>query len=303
MRVLVIGVAGRVGRVVAGWLAARGSVAAVTGLDERPCQPPVPGMRFLRARLSGREWLPLLDEADAVIHLPGAEWPLRNARDEGAVLATSKAALAAAAAAGVPRLIVAQSAALYGSQPDGPIPATAIPRGYRGGAYARTRALLADYLDLLSRAARQTVLTRLRVASLCDAAQPDLADWFASGPGFACGGELRRFQAAHSDNLCAAIEVALREDLPGIFHVGSYDGGATFRAAAELLGGRAACAPLGALMLRAWWRWRFHGARTPPGWVRALVRGGVLDDSELAGRVPAWGRRGTLDALRAARPR
>ncbi len=82
MRVLVTGVAGSLGRLVAERLLDDPAVESVIGLDARTCHPPLPGLHFVRAALRQPEWTPLLNDVDAVIHLAGAEWPTRRQRKD-----------------------------------------------------------------------------------------------------------------------------------------------------------------------------------------------------------------------------
>ena len=67
MRVFIGGVAGNTGRLLAERLLSSMRVDAVTGLDDRPCYPPLPGLRFVRAAYQQREWWPHL--ALSLIHI------------------------------------------------------------------------------------------------------------------------------------------------------------------------------------------------------------------------------------------
>lgn len=283
------------GRLVAAWLAGDPAVDSVTGLDAAALVPPVPGVRFVRARLHQPEWLPLLEGLDAVIHLDGAAWPWRQRAVERSTVADGKAALGAFAAAGVPKVIVAQSAALYGYQPPGPVAESAPVRGYQAGAFARARAMLSDTLDVLAEAAHTTVFTRLRCGWICGPHHTGLARALAGG--IACGAG-RRLSVVHEDDLACAIRLALEKDLPGVYNVAA-EGGITFRDAAALVGNPdPACVPPGWLALRAWWRGRVYGERIPPGFYRGLL----LDVARItaAGWTPRYPPRETVLACMAA---
>ena len=155
MRVLITGVVGGLGRLLAGRLLADTHVESVTGLDARVCHPPVPGMAFVRADLRQPEWTGLLREADVVIHLAGMGWPLPwRRRDDGesARIEGTKACCGRRSdARHAPDRV--NSAALYGPQPPGPVSETAPVVGHRHGAYARAQ--IEDISGRCSRRSRE----------------------------------------------------------------------------------------------------------------------------------------------------
>jgi nucleoside-diphosphate-sugar epimerase len=157
-------------------------------------------------------------------------------------------------------------------------------------------ALLADYQETLDW--RDTVLTDLRAAWPCGPHDLVLARALVSGPVLACGCGERAIQVTHEDDLMAALLLAIRDDLPGVYHVAS-DGHLTFHELAALVGKDQACTPLPWLMIWRWLRWRLRGMPTPPGWVRSFYAGSVLDTSKL--RAMGWTpRHTTREAVLAA---
>jgi UDP-glucose 4-epimerase len=289
MRVLITGVAGHTGRLLAERLLIEPDIDAVTGIDARVCYPPIPGLRFVRVQPRQPEWLPLLAEVDAAIHLDGLRWPPPWSRrdQEARLVEDSKFFLHGAASAGVPKLIMLTSAALYGPQPPGPVTESAPIRGHEGSAYARARAQVSDVLDGMR---YNGVLARLRAAWLCGPRHLALIRAFDSGPVRACGYEDRVLDVLHEDDLIAAVLLALRRDLVGIYNVGA-SGGIALRDAAALVSDNQTCAPLGWLVVRAWWRWRWLRWRTPPLWVRSLYDTRPLDSGKL--RAVGWAPRHT----------
>ena len=164
MRVLITGVASSLGRLLTGRLLADPAVENVTGLDVRACHPPIAGLRFVRARLDQPDWLPLLDGIDRVVHLAALrDWPARRDLRTMPPPDAHKRLLSAVVGAGVPRVIVVNSALLYGPQDRTPLAETAPVRGHTAGPYARQQAMLADYLDALAAQNPQTRLIRLRM--------------------------------------------------------------------------------------------------------------------------------------------
>lgn len=309
MRVLITGVVGGLGRLLAGRLLADTHVESVTGLDARVCHPAVPGMAFVRADLRQPEWTGLLHEADVVIHLAGMGWPLPwRRRDDGesARIDGTKTLLRALEVTPVTRLIVVNSAALYGPQPPGPVSETAPVEGYRHGAYARARAQIEDILGALLPSIPGMAVTRLRTAWIMGGHHQILIRHFAQGPVLACGLEDRRLAVVHEDDLVDAIAFALRHGLNGIYNVAAAESLA-YGETAALVDQVRGCVPLAWVTLRAWWRWRWRGQRTPPGWVRSLYHSQPLAIAALngAGWAPQYGPReaaaAALEAFEAGR--
>ncbi len=306
MRILIAGVASRIGRRLAARLVHEPDISAVTGLDPRACYPPVEGLRFIRAGFDRPEWTPALHEIDAAVILPGLAWPPRwhdRAAEPGRIRAV-QSVLDACAAAPVTKLVVANSAALYGIQPPDPVRETAPVRGgHVTSAYARSRARLADVLDLFAEDYPGT-LTRYRAGWLCGPHHLALLRQFTGEPVLACGYEQRALSVIHEDDLVDALVFALRNDLPGVYNVAAAHG-LSFNDIAALTGKQHACTPLPWLVVRAYVRWRWLRWRTPPLWVRALYRGAPLDVSKLsaAGWTAQYSARAafveTLDVLRA----
>lgn len=298
MRVFITGVAGTIGRLVAEQLAGDPTIEHVTGFDTRPCRPPVPGMQFVRATPQQPEWTPLLDHVDVAVHVGGlVSWPARRGR-ETTLVADSKHILRAMLASGVRKIIVANSGAIYGARSGHPARETDPVRGHQDSAYARARAEIADFLDVLVRDRPDVTVTRLRAAPITGPRYLAPVRYFAGGPVLACGREDRVFQALHEDDLVSALRLAIHHDLPGIYNVCA-DRGVSYRELAALLDRDQTCAPLAWIVLRAWWLWSWWRRRTPPNWVRSLYRGPVVSAERLlaAGWTP---RHTTRDAAAAA---
>ncbi len=301
MRVLIAGVAANSGRMLAERLLAMPGVESVIGLDEGRCTPPVPGLHFVRAPYNQPEWTAQLSSVDAVVLLMGLHWPRRRQTPESALVANSKAVVQAALGAGVSKIVVAQSAALYGAQPPGPLTESAPLRGQSASAYARARAQMSDFLVAIAPRFVQTTITELRAAWICGPHHMTPIRVLTGQPVLVCGAEERVLQVVHEDDLVTALLLTLAETLPGAYNVAP-DDGVSFRDLASLLGDSRACMPLAGIVLRAWWEWRWRGQPVPPDWTRSLYRACMLDAGRLrtAGWTPAHGTRATLTAALAA---
>lgn len=308
MRVFIVGVARHSGRLLAEHLLVQPSITAVGGLDDRACVPPVCGLAFVRADVVRPEWTAALEGVDAAVVLLGLAWPQRwhSRAAEQQLVTQTKTALQRLQAAGIPKIVVAQSAALYGL-PAGAesdlLDEHAPVRGHRANAYARARAQVADYLDLFA-TEYAGVLTRLRTAWIVGSRHLALARLCATEPVLACGYENCVLPVIHEADLVRALAFAVMHDLPGVYHVGAAEG-LRFHEVAALVGKQHACTPLPWLVVRAWARWRWLRWATPPLWVRALHRGAGLDVRKLsaAGWSPQVTARAAfleaLDVLRA----
>ncbi|MBN1681726.1 MAG: NAD-dependent epimerase/dehydratase family protein [Anaerolineae bacterium] len=300
MRVLVTGVASSLGRLVAERLLAEPAVETVIGLDDRACRPLVPGIRFVRANLRRPEWTSVLDGVDAAVVLGGVQGWLSGRSATMRLVEDGKYILRAMITAGVPKIITGSSMVVYGPQPRVPITETLPVRGHQASPYARSLALLSDYVDTLAQPG--TTITRLRSAWVCGPHESTPMRYLASRPVLACGHTEHRIQAVHEDDLVAAFWLAIRHDLPGVYNVAA-DDGCPVRDVAALVGCSRVCVPLPWLALRGWLRLR--GFRRSSGWVRALYCSGHLDTARLraAGWRPAYSTRQVLaEGLAMVRP-
>jgi hypothetical protein len=141
------------------------------------------------------------------------------------------------------------------------------------------------------------VITRLRAAWITGPHHPALLHYLRGGGARACGFAHHWVQAIHEAELIAALRLAIREDLPGVYHVAP-DGGLPLGEAAMLFGEHRACVSLARLLLEAWWGWRWRGQPTPPAWVMSLYHSHPLEAVKLreAGWSPAYGTRAALAA-------
>jgi len=212
------------------------------------------------------------------------------------MLAASRAVIRACVERRVPRMIVANSAALYGSYgAEGCVREDAAVRGYVASAYARARAHLSDFLDVIAASEYTGVLTRLRIGWIAGARNTEPVRHFLRLPAQVCGYEERVLPLVHEDDALAAIEHVLWHDVPGIYNVAAPDG-VTFQDVATLLGRNRPCVPRAWVTWRAWWGWRWQGWPTPPLWSRSLVDGGRVCTDRL--RAEGWfPRRTAREAL------
>lgn len=303
MRLLITGVAGGAGRLLAQRLLDDPAVTALTGLDERPLRPAIPGLRFVRVALDQPEAGGLVAGMDAIVHpasLDGGADGSRRAPERVPVDRT-KRLVDLAQAANVRRLVVILSGAVYGGPRGAAHHEGDRIRGHGAGSLVRAQAQIADYLDAVAARWPSGALVQFRVAWLCGPGAMRLVRWWQRAPVIACGRGEQLFQALHPDDLVAAVRLALRDGLTGVYNAGDAEP-LPLHAVAQVVGRAGACAPLGLLLLRAWLAQYRGGGAPSADALRALYGGGVLDTSRLreAGWVPRYTTRGALlDALAA----
>lgn len=192
MRIVVIGATGNVGTALLRRLHAAPEVDAIVGVSrhgpERDGEP-YDGVEWRRIDVSSPESAPSLVEAmrgaDAVVHLA---WIIRPNRDLELLARTnvegSRRVFEAAAAAGVPQLVVASSIGAYGredEQPPGPERADeSFPRhGAPLSHYGRQKSAVELLLDGIEAAHPEMTVSRLRPGLIFQAeAGPEIRDYF-----------------------------------------------------------------------------------------------------------------------------
>ena len=217
--VVVTGAAGDLGRRLVARLEADPTVGRVVALDRRPV-PEGPKAVAYQLDLSTAPLAPLLEGADAVVHLAWSRPGPRDRAPASADLVGTRRLLEAAAAAGVRRLVHLSSATVYGAWPDNPVPLTedAPVRPNPGFAYAVGKAeaerLVAEWREAAS--GRAAVL---RPAVVLGARRER---WLSRALGTTAqpGGEPGRPQQfVHADDAVSAIVAALAGGLDGPYGV------------------------------------------------------------------------------------
>lgn len=172
-----------------------------------------------------------LDDVDALVHLAwnpdlaealGAQPAVRRARqmDEVRTLVT------AAAAAGVPHLVLVTSTMIFGARPDNPVP---LPEDFPGRA-AETEGLVADLVaaeeELRSLAPAHTGLrtTVVRPAALVGPGVDTMITRHFEAPRLLrLKGTEPRWSFCHVDDLATALLAVVHGDLPDQVSVGAWD--------------------------------------------------------------------------------
>jgi UDP-glucose 4-epimerase len=225
--ILVTGVAGYWGSRVAARLAAEGS-CHVIGLDAEQPAGERNGLDFVLADVRNPLLVELLkaENVDTVCHLAFQHSTRRSeAAFDANVIGTTKL-LGACAEAGVWKVVLKSSTAIYGARPtnsaflgeDHPL------RGSRRYGYTRDLVEIETFCNGFSRRVPKMVLTSLRFASIVGPGADTPMTRFLRTP-WAPGlmGFDPMMQVIHENDVVAALLHAVKEDVPGAFNIAATD--------------------------------------------------------------------------------
>lgn len=229
---------------------------------------------------------------DVVVHLGSGDHDARARRRENVTEGVDKT-LAEAIERDANHLVFVSSAMVYGAWPNNPIPLTedAILRPDVEFVYARQLAAAEAMSDRWRRQRSGRTVTVLRpVVTMAAGGTSQLARSLAAGLGQRFGEEDPPAQFLHLDDLAAAVVVAVKRRLDGVFNVApdGWIGGERVRA---LTGDRPRLQlPDRAADVLARLRWRFQRGPIPPG-LRSYTRAPWLVAND---RLKAQGWRPTV---------
>src|SRR3954453_823152 len=123
--VVITGVSGFLGQAVLRRLAPSPSVGRLVGLDVREPGFRPRGLEFHLVDVAGSDLGPLFDGADVLVHLAGVHDAIPDEDLMARInVGGTRRVLEAAAAAGVSKIVLVSSAAVYGAWPNNPVPLT-----------------------------------------------------------------------------------------------------------------------------------------------------------------------------------
>jgi UDP-glucose 4-epimerase len=310
MRVIVIGASGNVGTSVLEALAEEPRVSEVIGVARRLPKLPFPKVAWAQADITETDLTPLLEGADAVVHLAWAIQPSHDeALQERINVGGSRRVFEAVAAAGVPALVYASSVGAYSVGPkerqvDESWPTNGIP----SSVYSRHKATVERELDSFERRNPETRVVRLRPGLIFKGESASeirrlflgpLVPNFVARPKlipFVPRTDRLRFQAVHASDVGQAYRQAIVREVSGPFNIAAAPdiGPAEL---AMLLGAREVAVPARVLRRLAQVTWKAHLQPADPGWID-LALGVPLMDCGRAEAELGWQPRLTsLQAL------
>jgi UDP-glucose 4-epimerase len=221
--VVITGVSGFLGQAVLRRLAASPSVGRLVGLDVREPGFRPRGLQFHLVDVAGSDLRPMFEGVDVLVHLAGVHDAIP---DEDLVarvnVGGTRRVLEAAAAAGVSKVVLVSSAAVYGAWPNNPIPLTedAPLRPNPGFALGVHKAELERLLAEWALARPAVTTTVLRPAFVLGArADHAIARLIRARVPLTVGGSVAPVQFVHEDDATEAIALAVERELPGVYNV------------------------------------------------------------------------------------
>jgi nucleoside-diphosphate-sugar epimerase len=312
MRVVVTGATGNVGTSLVRALAADEGVSEVIGVARRRPSWEHAKTRWVQADVATDPLEPIVDGADAVVHLAWLIQPSHDERElERVNLGGTRRVFEATADAGVPALVHASSIGAYSPGPkDRPVdeswPTNGIPTSF----YSRHKAAAERMLDEVERDRPGLRSVRLRPGLIFKAeAGTEIRRYFAGPllPRTLVRPELvrvvprmprLRVQAVHTEDVAEAYRLAVTDERAGgAYNVAAepvIDPGTLAR---EF---RAIQVPLPPRLVRALAAvtWRAHLQPTPPGWLDMGLGVPIMDTTRIRTELGWTPRRSALDALR-----
>lgn len=311
--VCVTGVAGAFAARVARALAEdEGHVGRVVGVDTRPPEGDLGGVKFVRADIRTPVVGKVLavEDVDAVVHLD-VNPPERSRGGSGAkernVIGSMQLLAACQRSSTVRTLVLGSSTAVYGTSPRDPAKFTESLQA-RGGVHSgfgKDVVEIEGYVRGLARRRPEIIITTLRMAQLLDARVDSSLRSYLSNPLLPTAlGYDPRLQVLHLDDAIGVISASIRHDRPGTFNVAG-DGVLLLSQMARRLGRPTIPLPpigFGSAARRVV---SGMGGQISPDLHRLLTFGRVVDCAalrEIFGYDPRYSTEETFEGFRAGMP-
>ena len=281
MKVVVIGGTGNVGTSVVRALSSDPAIEQVVGVARRLPRFAPPKTEWVQADITSSPLVPILDGADAVIHLA---WAIQPSRDEDALRATnvdgSLRVFDAVSKARVPTLVYASSVGAYSPGPkDREVDESWPTDGIETSFYSRHKAEVESILDEFERGEPGVRVVRLRPGLIFKGEAATGIRRLFLGPfvpriAFSRRAlvvvpdiQRLRFQAVHTDDVAEAYRLALHDqDARGAYNVAA-DPVLDPSVLADALGARPVKVSARVLRGLAAATWRARLQPTPEGWL------------------------------------
>ena len=261
----------------------------VVNLDIRPPAVPKSRTRFVRMDIRDRGMAALIAEErpDALVHLAFVLNPIRDEHTMYDIDVNGTAnVLDAAAASGVPHLLVASSTTAYGAWPDNPVP---IPeehpvRGLPAYEYARDKTEIDRLCQLWAAQHPDSTMTIVRPTIVFGPNVDNYIVRFWQNSPFVVlpDGRDADWQYVHEDDVVDALSRLLSEQRGGIFNV-TADGTVKMSEAARIAGLRIRKMPLRLYRRIAAASWKLHlpNVEAPPGQIEFVLHPWIASNEKL----------------------
>jgi UDP-glucose 4-epimerase len=272
----------------------------VVNLDIRAPAVPRSRTRFVHMDIRDRGIAALIaqERPDALVHLAFVLNPIRDEHTMYDIDVNGTAnVLDAAAAAGVPHLLVASSTTAYGAWPDNPVP---IPeehpvRGLPGYEYARDKTEIDRLCQLWAAQHPESTMTIVRPTIVFGPNVDNYIVRFWENQPFVVlpDGHDADWQYVHEDDVVDAMSRLLSERRGGIFNL-TADGTVKMSEAAAIAGKKVRKMPLRLYrrMAAASWKLRLRNVEAPPGQIEFVLHPWIASNEKLKSEL-GWAPRYT----------
>jgi UDP-glucose 4-epimerase len=272
----------------------------VVNLDIRAPAVPRSRTRFVHMDIRDHGIAALIaqERPDALVHLAFVLNPIRDEHTMYDIDVNGTAnVLDAAAAAGVPHLLVASSTTAYGAWPDNPVP---IPeehpvRGLPGYEYARDKTEIDRLCQLWAAQHPESTMTIVRPTIVFGPNVDNYIVRFWENQPFVVlpDGHDADWQYVHEDDVVDAMSRLLSERRGGIFNL-TADGTVKMSEAAAIAGKKVRKMPLKLYrrMASATWKLRLRNVEAPPGQIEFVLHPWIASNEKLKSEL-GWSPRYT----------
>jgi UDP-glucose 4-epimerase len=311
MKYLITGGSGYIGSRLTDLLIEQGE-HEVVNVDIRPPAVPRSRTRFVQMDIRDRGIAALVAEEkpDALVHLAFVLNPIRDEHRMYDIDVNGTAnVLEAAAAAGVPHLLVASSTTAYGAWPDNPVP---IPeehpvRGLPGYEYARDKTEIDRLCQLWAAQHPDATMTIVRPTIVFGPNVDNyIVRYWTNSPFLVLpDGKDADWQFVHEDDVVDAISRLLAERRGGIYNL-TADGTIKLSEAARIAGVKVRKMPLKLYrrIAAASWKLRLPNVEAPPGQIEFVLHPWIASNEKLKtelGWTPRYTSRETFEATMRAK--
>jgi len=310
MRVVVTGATGNAGTSLLRSLIADDAITSIVGVARRKPEVEWPKVTWVARDVATDDLVPILEGADAVVHLA---WLIQPSHDLRVLIRTnvegSRRTFQAAAQARLPALVYASSIGAYSPGPkDRPVDESWPTNGISTSFYARHKAEVERLLDTFEEEHPDVRVVRLRPGLIfkADAATgirrlffgPLLPNALVRRALIPVIPNLERlvFQAVHSHDIGEAYRLAVTKDVVGAFNIAA-EPVLDPPALARLFDARLIDASPSLIRQAAAVSWHLHLQPTPPGWLDLALAVPVMDTRRAHEELGWNARMSSVEAL------
>lgn len=287
--VAITGVAGSVAQRLLARLEADPSVERIIGVDVNEHIAGSPKLDFHQVDIREARLAKVLVDADVLVHLAFQHDPIRDeAKMRSVNVDGTRNVLESAAATGVRKVIYLSSATAYGAHADNDFPLTETSplRPNPDFALATHKAETERLVEAFRETHPGAVATIFRSAIVFGPGTENFVSRLIEAPRLTTvRGHNPPMQLVHTDDVAAALALAVREDLDGVYNLAA-DGWLSGDEVVALSGKRRVELPEAVAFSMAERLWRTGLISAPPGELHFLMHPWVIDNAKL--RAVGW---------------